>query len=97
MRHIPVREPVMEFACFAVNPGTLHPNWLGASDLAEAIVRACEDNLSLNTPLNVRAGYRQARVVGAWPVTDPERFEDDSASYGRFDLNAVIRWIEIPE
>lgn len=96
MVHVPMRRPVMQIDTWGVNPNVMTPNWAQASDLAELIVGACEDNLSLNAPLDVRTDYNQARVTGAFPVTEPRRVRNDDANYARFQLDVEVHWIEIP-
>lgn len=95
MTYVPMRRPVMQIDTWGVNPNVMTPNWGQASDLAELIMAACYDNLSLNLPLNVRTGYNQARVAGAMPVTEPRRIRNDDANYGRYQLDVELHWIEI--
>lgn len=97
-RYVPLRELVMEINTWGVVPNTTQPNWESAADLAELIVNAAYDNHGLNTALVMpRAGYNTARVTGAWPVTDPERQQDDIANYAKYELDLGLNWIEIPE
>jgi hypothetical protein len=97
-REIPVRSPVMELHVYGTNPGTNQPGWQTASDLAELIIQACYANHNLNNALDMPVpGYRQARVCGVWPDTDPRRNHNDVADYGHFELDVEFRWIEIPE
>lgn len=96
--YVPMREPVMEIHTWGVNPDTDSPDWQAASDLAELVVEAAYANHNLNNALTLPVeGYRQGRVLAAWPVTDPRRVRDDVASYGHFTLDLMVRWIEIPE
>jgi hypothetical protein len=94
---LPVRESLIEIQCYGVNPGTLNPNYQIASDLAELVVRACEEDHKCNEELVTRDGYRRARVTAVWVIRDPERILDEAASYGRYDLDLAVRWIEIPD
>lgn len=96
-RYVPIRSPVMAVDTWGVNPNVMTPNWEVASDLAELVVDACYRNHNLNVPLVLRTGYRQARLTGAWPVTEPRRVRDDPTNYGRFNLDIELGWIEISE
>lgn len=95
--YAPIREPVVQFSAWAVNPASLDPDWATAEALSEAIVAATYDMTLLNTALTLRTGFRQARVTAATAVSDPERIPDDAASYARYDIDVVLQWIEIKE
>lgn len=95
--YVPVRQPVVQLDTWGVNENQMEPNWEIASQLAELVMDACYRNLSVNIPLTLRAGYRQARVTAAWPVTEPLRIRDDPQNYGHYELDIELAWVEIPE
>ncbi len=96
-RYVPWRQTPMQLDCYGVAPNTRFPDWAKANELAEIVVNAAYDNESLNTPLALRTGWRMARVTSVYPLSEPGQAYDDPASYGHFQVDLMINWVEIPE
>lgn len=94
---VPMRRPVVQVDCWAVNPESRRPPWGRANWLAELIVAACYDTASMQRTLTLRPpGFPSARVLAAYPVTEPRRVPSDPAAYARYHLDLQVDWIELP-
>jgi hypothetical protein len=73
---------------------TFRPLWGVAMDLAECVRVATFAGVqgygkSLDMPV---AGYRPARALAAYLLTEPVRVEDDPSGYARMTTNLSLAW-----
>lgn len=94
--YMPVRNPVVQIDCWAVNPNTASPPWGKANNLAEEIQNAFYQVGNIPRTLTLNAGFPTARVLSAWTITEPRRVYEDDASYARYTMSAQFTWIELP-
>lgn len=95
---IPARSPVVQVDCYATNPGSNKPPWLVASHLAETIVLATYDRLTMNRQLAISVkgvAYPSASVQAAQALTEPRQLFDDAGDYARFQFDLQLRWIQL--
>jgi len=65
-----------------------------ATRLAELILRACEDDVqSFGRPVEMPDDYLAARVLAAYPLTDPSPVPDDPSGYGRVTFDLALDWV----
>ncbi len=93
---IPVRHPLVQVDCYAValdanfTPSKKPP--IGpANRLAELIRNATEDGQNYGKTVTLPAAYAAARVLAAYPQTEPSRVPDP-AGYARVTFDLAIDW-----
>lgn len=93
---VPVRHPLMQIDCYAVTldangaPSKKPP--IGkAARLAELIRNATEDGQAHGKLVTLPAAYSGARVLAAYPQTEPSRVPDP-AGYARVTFDLQIDW-----
>lgn len=65
-----------------------------ANRLAELIIRATEDDVqAFGLPVDMPLHYLPARVLAAYPSTEPSEVADDPSGYGRVTLDLVLDWV----
>lgn len=101
-RDLPTRHPVVQVDCWAValsGDGSVNsekPPWNKAARLAELIVAACESDVQVfSRPVAMPTGYAGARVLGAYPTTEPATVLDDPSGYARVTFDLAIDWHRI--
>lgn len=94
--YMPVRNPVVQIDCWAVNPTKANPPWGKANNLAETVQAAFYDTAATPRDLVLPTGFPGARVLSAWTLTEARRVTDDQASYARYSMTAQFTWIELP-
>lgn len=92
--HLPTRMPVVAVDCWACAPGSGKPPWGKANTLAE-LVRDGTAGAS-GRVVELPVGGLSARVLEAWPLTEPRRVPNDDASYARYGLDLALRWVDHP-
>lgn len=100
--YLPVRQPVIQVDCWAVNPNSPRPPWGKANSLAEAIrshVEAGPGPGNHSRLLTFSQGdYRGAIVMAAIMRTEPRRaiaggmMPNDGNSYARYLFDLELRW-----
>lgn len=95
---IPVRHPLVQIDAWAVTldaNGNVHnvPPIGKANDLAERVRVATEDGALYNTRITVKAGYEDAIVLSAYPLTEPVEMPDDVSGYARVTLDLALDWV----
>lgn len=103
--YVPHRRPIFQLESFAVRYGqptaseetSMKPDWAAANDLLEIVVDAAYFNENLGEPLTLRTGYRQARVTGVVPMTEPRKMSETASGEANYQMDIMIQWIEIPE
>lgn len=97
---VPVARPVMDVRCWAVRPGSAKPPWGKANQLAEVIRAACyrgeDDAEPFQRVVTLPAGYRQARVLSVYWVTEPRRLPSDEARFACYGGDLQIHWTAEP-
>lgn len=66
--------------------------------LAELILRGMEDDAQgsrFGKPVTMPANYLPARVLSAWPTTEPAEIPDDPSSYARITFDIALSWARI--
>ncbi len=93
---IPMRRPVIQVDCWVSTAGNSKPRWSRANDLAE-LVRAASYPPSSATAVRVspRTGYDDARVWGAYLLTEPRRVEGDPNRHARFTFDMQFHWTTV--
>ncbi len=94
--YLPVRNPVVQIDCWAVNPTKGNPPWGKANNLAEEIQNSFYDVQETPRDLVLKEGFPGARVLSAFTLMEPRRVYDDEASYARYTMTAQFTWIELP-
>ncbi|HEY9474676.1 MAG TPA: DUF4082 domain-containing protein [Mycobacteriales bacterium] len=94
---VPLRGPVVQVTCWAVNPDSAKPPWGKANNLAETVWSACYQPTDVPRLLTLRSGYPQARVLSLWPVSEIRRLPGgDISSYAAYTFDLAVRWVELP-
>jgi hypothetical protein len=94
----PIRQPVVQYSCWARNPGSdTHPPWGSAFVLAERLVRCTEsDSEHRAKVLTIRDPFEQATLRDATAITEPARFPiPDPASYARVRVDIQLIWTRL--
>lgn len=67
-----------------------------ATRLAELIRRATEDDVQVfGRPVTLPTDYLDARVLAAYPVTEPSPVPDDPSGYGRVTFDLALDWARL--
>lgn len=93
--YVPLRAPVVMVDTWAVSPSSGKPPWFKANALAELVdagCRAADVQRTLTLPVN----YPQARVLGAFLLSEPRRAYGDQGDYARYTADLALRWVELP-
>lgn len=95
----PLRQPVVTVDTWACKPTSSKPLWNRANELAELIVRACyprdeAEKQALCRLLTLPTGYPAARVLSAYPVTEPRRSYGDIGDYASFTFDLQLNWVD---
>lgn len=93
--YVPIRKPVIQVTCYAVNPNTMFPDWGKAEELANLIVEGSYDMSRLHKALTVRSGVSDALVMNATVLTEPNRIPNDVGAYASYVLDLELTWKEI--
>lgn len=97
-RDIPMRRPVMSLHLWG-SPSTQSgkPPWNRAAALGEAILADCQLHQPRDVSALLPAGYRGARVMSAYALTEVRRTPGDLTSFAHFQLDLQLHWCEIPD
>lgn len=95
-----LRGPVVTAETWAVKPGSSKPPWGQAFYLAECIMRACEPRTdqelrAISRTLTLPGTYPPARVLSAYPVSEPRRAYGDSGDYAHVVLDLQLAWVDL--
>lgn len=74
------------------------PAVMKATRLAELIVRATEDDAqrdAFGRPVTMPANYLGARVLAAFPMTEPSPVPDDPSGFGRVTFDLALDWARL--
>lgn len=94
--YVPVAQPVIQVDCWAVNPNSAKPPWGKANQLAELIRMGCLDHANVGRTLtDFPAAYNDARVLTAYPISEPRRIRDDSADFAHYTMDLQFMWVEV--
>lgn len=67
-----------------------------ATRIAELIIRACEDDVqAFGRPVVLPDDYLNARVLAAYPMTDPSPVPDDPSGFGRVTFDLALDWVRL--
>lgn len=91
--HIPVRRPVVQIDCWAVNANSQKAPWAKANYLAEVIRFAADESLNMGRALTLTSPYPAARVLSAYLLTEPRRIVGDEANYARYQFDLQLHWV----
>jgi hypothetical protein len=88
---------VFQVDCWASNPNSSKPPWGKAFALAETVIAGC---YTLNPQLASRtvilpAAFENARVMSAFPLSEPRRIEADESSYARVQFDLQLNWVRV--
>lgn len=92
--YVPLRNPIVSVDCWAAVVGSTKPPWNMASNLVETILAGCQDHTSIPRALTLPTGYPAARVLSAYPVSEPQRVNGDPSSYARYNFSLALHWRE---
>lgn len=95
-----LRRPVVTVDTWACKPTSSKPPWGHANYLAELIVRGCyarteAEQAAIQRTLTLPTNYPQARVLSAYPVTEPRRSYGDIGSYASFTFDLQLHWVDL--
>lgn len=95
-----LRGPVVTVDTWACKPTSSKPPWGQANYLAELIVRGCyprtdAERVAIQRTLTLPANYPQARVLSAYPVTEPRRSYGDIGDYAAFTFDLQLNWVDL--
>lgn len=98
---IPVRHPVVQVDAWAVKLDaegnvTNKPPIGQANVLAERVRIATEEGALYNSKVITPAGYEDAIVLSAYPLTEPVEMPDDPSGYARFTFDLALDWVRVP-
>lgn len=67
-----------------------------ATKIAELVRRATDDDVqTFGRPVTMPANYLPARVLSAYPTTDPSPVPDDPSGYGRVTFDLALDWVRL--
>lgn len=101
---VPVRHAIAQIDAWGANVSTdgssaAKPAVMKATRLAELIVRATEDATQViggfGRPVTMPANYAAARVLAAYPMTEPSEVPDDPSGFGRVTFDLALDWARI--
>ncbi|MDQ3760976.1 MAG: hypothetical protein M3460_04555 [Actinomycetota bacterium] len=90
--HTPLRRPVVQLDTWANNPNSLKPPWGRASALMETIIWGCYQLSSQQRMFVLPHGFGNARLLTAWPVTEPRRVPADESGFARYTCDLTMVW-----
>lgn len=69
------------------------PQWRKANQLIERVIAATEEPTSgYSFTLDLGPNYQNVVVLSVYPVGEPQRIENDPASYARYTVDLVVDW-----
>jgi hypothetical protein len=90
-KDLPMARPVIQIDTWAGKANSNKPPWGHANSLAELIRMATfAPDVSRLLTMGV-GGYEKARVLSAYPVTEPRRIPDEGG-YARYQFDLQIHW-----
>ena len=95
---LPVHRTVFQVDTWAAKPGSNKPPWEIANVLAETIVFATWDRVTLSRRLDIRVKgepYPPAVVQGARVLTDPRRTWGDTGAYAHYSMDLQLQWMSL--
>lgn len=90
-RYVPMREPILQIGCWAVNPGSAKPPWGKAGELAGRIVERTYTDLAPGE-FTVRNGFLPVLLRSVWPLSEPRRITEDEAGYARYQFDLAFAY-----
>jgi hypothetical protein len=93
--HNPRRSPVVQIDCWACNPNSEKTPWGKAGVLVETIVNATYllELSNVTVSLTPADTYDRARVLSAYPLTEPRRVPGDEAGFARLQFDMALSWV----
>jgi len=93
---LPIRRPLIQMSCWAVNPGSQRPPWGKADQLAQVVIDACYASTGKTRDVTWTQGGQAvtARVLGAVAVSEPTRLYSDDASYAHVRVDVRLDWAD---
>lgn len=91
------RGPVYEVSCWASNPNSSKAPWGKAFTLAELVIAGCYplNPMTASRTVTLPAGFENARVMSAYPLSEPRRIENDDSSYARVQFDLQLNWVRV--
>jgi hypothetical protein len=89
--------PVLSLDFWAVAPDAGRPPWNKANQLAETARTGLLDHPSVPRLVVLSAAYDNARVITAFPVSEPRKVRSDQAQYARYTMDAEFHWVAVPK
>jgi hypothetical protein len=87
------RLPVAQVDAWAHSPDSVRPPVAKANGLAELVFAAASDpRPTYDRTLTVKANYRDAYVLGVYPLTEPAEVPDDPAGFARATFDMALDW-----
>ncbi len=90
--HTPLRRPVVQLDTWANNPDSLKPPWGKASALMETVIWGCYQLSTQQRTFVLPHGFGNARLLTAWPVTEPRRVPADESGFARYSCDLTMVW-----
>lgn len=96
--YMPTSNPVISIKCFACAVNSSQPPWGKANQLAEIIKLSGYGSVdSYNSPQRVVAlapQYQNARVLGVYPLSEPQRMPSDEARFALYKID--MQFVYVP-
>lgn len=93
--YLPQREPVVEINTWVALPNNQKSPWPASSYIADTIIAATYDPANFGHVLT-HPDYENIRMMSAYPLTEPTRFEDDDGRYARYVFEMQLHWVGDP-
>jgi hypothetical protein len=94
--YTPLRQPLIQADCWAVNSASGRPPWNRAWHLANTVWAASLDHPNVPREVTTPDAYLGARVLSVWPQAEPRVVPADLGSYARVTVELNISWAELP-
>lgn len=89
--------PVVSIDSWACAADSGRTPWNKANQRAEIVRAGLLDHASVPRLLVLPAAYDNARVVTAYPVSEPRKIRGDEAQFARYTMDAVFSWVAVPK
>lgn len=86
------RLPVVQVDAWAHTPDNVKPPVAKANGLAENVFAAASSLERYGRTLTVKANYRNAYILGAYPLTEPAEVPGDPSGFARATFDMALDW-----
>lgn len=90
-----LRRPVLQLSAWAVNPNSQKAPWGKAQAIAELVFNGLLDPATYPLTPEPMAGYIEARILQAYPISEPRQIPGSQAGYAQVQFDFEMRWVKI--